>query len=72
MDGRVSYGPELAATSADDAERRVETVLAALSLLGCVDTRVGDALNRGVSGGERKRVSIAEARRAVLPQHTVA
>lgn len=71
MDGRVSYGKELAATSADDAERRVETVLAALSLLSCVDTRVGDALNRGVSGGERKRVSVAEARRAVLPQHTL-
>lgn len=36
-------------------------VLSALSLTGCADTAVGDALARGASGGERKRVSIAEA-----------
>ncbi|KAK3119460.1 hypothetical protein QOZ80_9AG0670860 [Eleusine coracana subsp. coracana] len=35
-----------------------EAVIAELGLAGCADTVVGNALVRGVSGGERKRVSI--------------
>jgi len=35
-----------------------EAVIAELGLAACVDTAVGNAFVRGVSGGERKRVSI--------------
>lgn len=37
-----------------------DVVMAAFGLLHTVDTKVGDDFIRGVSGGERKRVSIAE------------
>lgn len=40
---------------------RPDRVVECLSLAGCADTRVGDALTRGISGGERKRLTIAEA-----------
>ena len=40
---------------------RVEAVLGILGLAKARDTVVGNALQRGVSGGERKRVSIGEA-----------
>ncbi|KAH9253376.1 hypothetical protein BASA81_008727 [Batrachochytrium salamandrivorans] len=39
--------------------QRVDMVLAELALKGCADTRIGSAAVRGVSGGERKRTSIA-------------
>ncbi|KAJ2492593.1 ATP-binding cassette transporter snq2 [Coemansia sp. RSA 2050] len=38
----------------------LDTLLDMYGLAGCADTIVGDAFLRGVSGGERKRVSIAE------------
>ncbi len=38
-----------------------EVMMASLGLSHTVNTKVGDAYIRGVSGGERKRVSIAEA-----------
>ncbi len=38
---------------------RVEQIMAQLSLLKCADVRIGDVNNRGISGGQRKRVSIA-------------
>ncbi|KAJ2999804.1 ATP-binding cassette sub- G member 2 [Globomyces sp. JEL0801] len=36
----------------------VDKVIAQLGLEGCRNTRIGDEMNRGISGGERKRVSI--------------
>eukprot|EP00808_Paulinella_micropora_P016726 g73067.t1 len=42
------------------AKLRTELVLHLLGLTGCADTVVGDALLRGVSGGERRRVTLGE------------
>mmetsp|Transcript_25307 Transcript_25307/g.36430 ORF Transcript_25307/g.36430 Transcript_25307/m.36430 type:complete len:701 (-) Transcript_25307:2676-4778(-) len=42
-------------------QHRVEVVARALGIGHTLDTPVGDASLRGVSGGERKRVTIAEA-----------
>eukprot|EP00808_Paulinella_micropora_P013403 g48123.t1 len=42
------------------AMMRTELVLHLLGLTGCADTVVGDALLRGVSGGERRRVTLGE------------
>eukprot|EP00741_Cyanophora_paradoxa_P023432 tig00021582_g22636.t1 len=39
-------------------EKKVMAVIQELGLTKVVDTRIGDALKRGISGGERKRVSI--------------
>jgi ABC-type multidrug transport system ATPase subunit len=38
---------------------RVEEVISKLKLVKCADTIIGDADQRGVSGGERKRLCIA-------------
>jgi len=40
-------------------ERRVDLLLGMMSLQHVRDSRVGDALNKGISGGELKRLSIA-------------
>ena len=44
-----------------EAGARVERVLTLLKLQNCANTLVGNELVRGVSGGEKKRVTIAEA-----------
>lgn len=41
-----------------EKEIKVDKLISELGLRNCQDTRIGDASNRGVSGGERKRVSI--------------
>lgn len=43
---------------AEDRNRRVDTMLQVLGLSHRANTVVGDALLRGVSGGEKKRVTI--------------
>jgi len=47
-------------TNLDSAgiQARVDSLLTVLNLLECQHTLVGDTVKRGVSGGERKRVSI--------------
>jgi len=42
----------------EDKIARAEIVMETLGLSGCRDTIIGDVFMRGVSGGERKRVSI--------------
>jgi ABC-type multidrug transport system ATPase subunit len=42
-----------------DCCRRVEVMIQLLGLQRCADTVIGDAMLRGVSGGERKRVTSA-------------
>ncbi len=42
------------------AKQKANVVMALLGLTGCADTIIGDASRRGVSGGERRRVTLAE------------
>ena len=42
------------------AQHRVSNIIRILKLSNAEDTFIGDDLIRGVSGGERKRVTIAE------------
>eukprot|EP00123_Amoebidium_parasiticum_P017415 comp23843_c0_seq1/m.41637 comp23843_c0_seq1/g.41637 ORF comp23843_c0_seq1/g.41637 comp23843_c0_seq1/m.41637 type:complete len:691 (-) comp23843_c0_seq1:229-2301(-) len=43
----------------EEKERRVDEVIRLLGLTGCKDVIIGDASNRGVSGGQAKRVNAA-------------
>ncbi|XP_055858514.1 uncharacterized protein LOC129920960 isoform X1 [Episyrphus balteatus] len=43
----------------DDKIKLVDRVLEALELTNCQQTKFGDYMNRGLSGGEKKRASIA-------------
>lgn len=42
-----------------DKMRCVDNILDTLELTGCQHTKIGDYLNRGLSGGEKKRANIA-------------
>lgn len=55
----VRHGPDMAAMLAED-DFHVETTLALLGLEHCRDTIVGDAMTRGISGGERRRLTSGE------------
>ncbi|OQR85491.1 ATP-binding Cassette (ABC) Superfamily [Achlya hypogyna] len=46
-------------TSASQRVARVDTVLHQLGLSSCADSYIGNASIRGISGGERKRLSLA-------------
>uniref|UniRef100_UPI00398E7ECA ATP-binding cassette sub-family G member 8 n=1 Tax=Pristiophorus japonicus TaxID=55135 RepID=UPI00398E7ECA len=46
------------AFSEEQRNKRIEDVIAELRLRQCANTRVGNYFTRGVSGGERRRVSI--------------
>ena len=45
-------------TTKEEKKKAVDSVIERLGLPACADTRVGGALARGLSGGERKRTSI--------------
>ena len=45
--------------SKQDKMRRAEAVLLKLALSGCADNLVGNELKKGISGGEKRRVTIA-------------
>lgn len=45
-------------TPISEKKRRVDAIIANLGLNSCKDTWIGDSEHRGISGGERKRVSI--------------
>ncbi|EGZ16794.1 soluble type ABC transporter, partial [Phytophthora sojae] len=53
---RLRMGPH---TTAEQHEERVDTVLEELGLAKCRDTLIGGIRVRGISGGERKRLSFA-------------
>ncbi|CAH9139825.1 unnamed protein product [Cuscuta epithymum] len=46
-------------SSVEERDAYVNNLLFKLGLSGCADTRVGDAKARGISGGEKKRLSLA-------------
>ncbi|KAL9317222.1 hypothetical protein ACSQ67_013739 [Phaseolus vulgaris] len=46
-------------SSAEERDEFVNTLLFKLGLVSCADTNVGDAKVRGISGGEKKRLSMA-------------
>lgn len=48
----------LVGTEPNEREARVDKLMRELGLVGVADTFVGDEESRGISGGERKRVSI--------------
>ena len=49
---------EVALEALDSSRPQVDDVIAELRLRQCANTRVGNTYVRGVSGGERRRVSI--------------
>ncbi len=51
------------------AKERAQTIMAMLGLAGCSETIIGDHTHRGVSGGERRRVTLAEL---MLGEYSVA
>jgi len=53
--------------SRSEIEERVQHIIKLLRIEKCKNTKIGDSINRGVSGGERKRVSIAVELLSDLP-----
>lgn len=47
-------------TSDEEIDSKIDEVLAALEITHTRDTRIGDELSKGISGGERKRVNLAQ------------
>ena len=45
--------------NSDQIKEHVESILGRLGLTDCQDTQIGGMLKRGISGGERRRTSIA-------------
>ncbi len=41
-----------------EKENKVNEMISLLHLKNCKDTIVGDSLSKGISGGERKRLSV--------------
>jgi energy-coupling factor transporter ATP-binding protein EcfA2 len=55
---RLSHRLRVKSESSEERERHIDSVLSELGLTRVADSRIGDEKNRGLSGGERKRVSI--------------
>lgn len=47
-------------TTREEIEAKIERVLDQLEISHTRDTRIGDAVKKGISGGERKRVNLAQ------------
>lgn len=55
--GRLRFSSD---TSADEVHGEVDRVLTELGIDQIRDSRIGDALRRGISGGQRKRVNLGQ------------
>jgi len=60
---QVNYAAQLYLPGLSHAERRVhvDELLSRMGLGDCADTRVGNATIRGLSGGQKRRLSLALA-----------
>lgn len=64
---RASKNPPPGFTRADFATHMRDVIMSILGISHTINTKVGNEYVRGVSGGERKRVSIAEAMLSQAP-----
>jgi len=48
------------ATHGDSRRSRIASLIAELGLQKCADSQIGREFTRGLSGGEKRRVSVAE------------
>lgn len=64
VNGKVDKDLEELNREADKEHVMTKIVLAGLDLTGVKDTFVGDTNVRGVSGGQRRRVTVGEVRKA--------
>lgn len=55
--GRLRFPPDV---SREEIEREASRVLEELDIAHIRDNRIGDALRRGISGGQRKRVNLGQ------------
>ncbi|CAE7272772.1 ABCG7, partial [Symbiodinium microadriaticum] len=55
---QFSAALRLEKTTIEDINELVEQTLSALGILDCADTFIGNALIKGISGGQRKRTSV--------------
>ncbi|KAI1741490.1 putative ABC multidrug transporter [Xylaria scruposa] len=56
----AKQGPKSTTSKTEHIENKTDAILGSLGISHTMDTAVGDEFIRGVSGGERKRVSLAE------------
>jgi len=57
----MNYVARLCITSKTDRVARVQSILENLGLLECADTKVGNIFLKGMSGGQKKRLSVGLA-----------
>jgi ABC-type multidrug transport system ATPase subunit len=55
----LTYSARLYGVPADDLATNAQAVLKDLGLTGCADVMVGSAFIRGLSGGQKRRLSLA-------------
>ena len=48
-----------------------DAMLRTLGLEVCADTKIGSALTRGISGGQRKRVTTGQQQSLMCPDHSL-
>lgn len=56
----LKFALDLKSDASDDLKKvKIENILKQLNILNCRDTKIGSELEKGISGGERRRLSLA-------------